>query len=472
MEGLAIGIIILLVVTIVVISTMFYHQSNHMLKLQEKAAEAENKRQEISNFLTRFSAGIKGEEGFSGAMNAAAIHIGEQTDSESVAIYLMEDSKLRGVSVYGSYPLVRTANKLVFTRRRHLLETLRQELIAPGDGFLGGIVISRLAEQVPCGAKDERFKSYPEFRNLKGIMAVPMLRDGALVGVICAVGNRLRPSQPFSENQFERLQLLTSQVLMVHNLVMAYGEISRRDRIDQELELARKLQQSLLPKSNPNWGKFAIHAYSRSAKEVNGDFYDFIRIDDDRMLVVIADACGKGIPACMLTAMTRSVGRSLIDNFTTLHDFLCKLSDKLNRDTDADRFITVGCCLLNKKDMLLEFARAGHTDLVTFVHNHIRIMSPRGTAVGVLPARLFKADTICIALEPGTTVMMYSDGFTEATNAEGKEFGQERLVSTFEQACTECNTLEEIVGKISKQIIDYEESQADDQTLVLIRRDD
>ena len=97
MEGLAIGIIILLVVTIVVISTMFYHQSNHMLKLQEKAAEAENKRQEISNFLTRFSAGIKGEEGFSGAMNAAAIHIGEQTDSESVAIYLMENSELRGV---------------------------------------------------------------------------------------------------------------------------------------------------------------------------------------------------------------------------------------------------------------------------------------------------------------------------------------------------------------------------------------
>ena len=471
MEGLAIGIIVLLAVMLVVMATMLYHQSNHILELQKKGAEADNKRQEISNFLTRFSAGIKGEEGFSGAMDAAASHIGEQTDSESVAIYLMEDGKLRGVSVYGSYPLVRTANKLVFTRR-HLLETLRQELIAPGDGFLGGIVISRLAEQVPCGAKDERFKSYPEFRNLKGIMAVPMLRDGALVGVICAVGNRLRPSQPFSENQFERLQLLTSRVLMVHNLVTAYGEISRRDRIDQELELARKLQQSLLPKGNPNWGKFAIHAYSRSAKEVNGDFYDFVRIDDDRMLVVIADACGKGIPACMLTAMTRSVARSLIDNFTTLQDFLRTLSDKLHRDTDADRFITLGCCLLNKKDMLLEFARAGHTDLVTFIHNHIRIMSPRGTAVGMLPGKLFKSDTICIALEPGTTVMMYSDGFTEATNAEGKEFGQERLVQTFEQACTECDTLEEIVKRISKKVIEYEESQADDQTLVLIRRDE
>lgn len=471
MEGLALTAILLLFAAVLILTALLCRQSDRTFNLRNALEESESRRREISNFLTRFSAGIKGEEGFFGAMNAAAIHIGEQTDSESVAIYIMEGSELRGVSVYGTYPLVHSANKLVFTRRRHLLETLRGETIAPGEGFLGGIVISRLAEQVPCGAEDERFSSYPEFRNLGGIMAVPMLRDGALVGVICAVGNRQRPGFPFSAGQFERLKLLTPQVLMVHNLVMAYGEISRRDRIDQELELARLLQQSLLPKSNPSWGEFSIRAYSRSAKEVNGDFYDFIKIDEDRMLVVIADACGKGIPACMLTAMTRSVARSLIDNFTTLHDFLCKLSDKLNRDTDADRFITLGCCLIDKKNMLLEFARAGHTDLVTFVHNHIRIMSPRGAALGILPARLVKFDTICIALEPGTTVMMYSDGFTEAVDAEGNEFGQERLIAAFEDACSGKNSLEDIVKIISRTIIEYEESQSDDQTLVLIRRD-
>lgn len=471
MEEVAIAASILLFLTVLVLAALLYRQSDRTFGLRKALEESESRRREISNFLTRFSAGIKGEEGFFGAMNAAAIHIGEQTDSESVAIYIMEGSVLKGVSVYGTYPLVHTANKLVFTRRRHLLETLRRENITAGEGFLGGIIISRLAEAIPCGAADDRFSSYPEYRNLGGIMAVPMLRDGALVGVICAVGNRHQPGKPFSVSQFERLKLLAPQVLMVHNLVVAYGEISRRDRIDQELELARLLQQSLLPKNNPSWGDFSIRAYSRSAKEVNGDFYDFIRIDDDRMLVMIADACGKGIPACMLTAMTRSVARSLIDNFTTLHDFLCKLSDKLNRDTDADRFITLGCCLLDKKNMLLEFARAGHTDLVTFVHNHIRIMSPRGAALGILPARLVKFDTICIAIEPGTTVMMYSDGFTEAIDAEGNEFGQEQLVATFESACSGPGSLDDVVKAISRRIIEYEDSQADDQTLVLIRRD-
>ena len=471
MEQLIIAAIFLLVLTVIVLSVLLFRYADSIFRLRAKLEESESRRREISNFLTRFSAGIKGEEGFFGAMNAAAIHIGEQTDSESVAIYIIDNGALRGVSVYGTYPLVKTANKLVFTRRRHLLETLRRETIPAGEGFLGGMILSRQAEQVPCGAQDERFAGYPEQRNLGGVMAVPMIRDGALVGVICAVNNRKHTGKPFSQNQFDRLKLLAPQVLMVHNLVTAYGEISRRDRIDQELELARALQQSLLPKGNPRWGEFAIHASSRSAKEVNGDFYDFIRIDEDRMLVMIADACGKGIPACMLTAMTRSVARSLADNFTTLHDFLCKLSDKLNRDTDADRFITLGCCLLDKRRMLLEFARAGHTDLVTFVHKHIRIMSPRGAALGILPARLVKFDTICIAIERGTTVMMYSDGFTEAVDAEGNEFGQKQLVGTFESACSEKGTLEEVAETISRRVMDYEESQSDDQTLVLIRRD-
>ena len=98
-------------------------------------------------------------------------------------------------------------------------------------------------------------------------------------------------------------------------------------------------------------------------------------------------------------------------------------------------------------------------------------MSPRGAALGILPARLVKFDTICIAIEPGTTVMMYSDGFTEAIDAEGNEFGQDRLVAAFESACSAKGPLEDVVKAMARTVIEYEESQSDDQTLVLIRRD-
>ena len=97
MEGLASGAIILLLTAVVVLAALLHRQSDRSFNLRNALEESESRRREISNFLTRFSAGIKGEEGFFGAMNAAAIHIGEQTDSESVAIYLMDGSELPSI---------------------------------------------------------------------------------------------------------------------------------------------------------------------------------------------------------------------------------------------------------------------------------------------------------------------------------------------------------------------------------------
>ena len=96
MEGLAIAASLLLIAAVLILTALLYRQSDRTFSLRNALEESESRRREISNFLTRFSAGIKGEEGFVGAMNAAAIHVGEQTDSESVAIYIMDGSELRG----------------------------------------------------------------------------------------------------------------------------------------------------------------------------------------------------------------------------------------------------------------------------------------------------------------------------------------------------------------------------------------
>jgi len=257
---------------------------------------------------------------------------------------------------------------------------------------------------------------------------------------------------------------------MVQDLVRVYYEISRRDRIDQELEFARHIQTSLLPAAFPQWGNFSVDARTRSAKEVNGDYYDFVRIDDDRLLVVVGDACGKGVPASMLTAMTRSFANALGDSFTTLTAFLRDLNRKLFNDTGGDRFITVGCCLLNRKDSLLEFGRAGHTNPVTFVHNHIRVISPDGNALGILPDEFVAFETLCISLDPGSTVMMYTDGLTEATNAADEEFGEARLIEAFSSSCEKRTEASEIIGDVMDAVKRFEREQADDQTVVLIRR--
>ncbi|MDR0932531.1 MAG: SpoIIE family protein phosphatase [Victivallales bacterium] len=465
------GIIVFLAVLILplgLLATYYFRRSNALERALDRANE---RRREITKFLSRFSSGLQEEDGVEGAMHSAARHVAEQTDAESVAIYEVFGSELRIIGVFGNYPLIHSSNQLLFARHHHLFEALRREEIPLGKGFLGGLAITRESELIPDAAADSRFVEYPDFANFGSIMAIPLLREGILVGVVCAAGNQLRSNTSFSEAQFERLKLLSGQILMVQNLVKVYSEISKRERIDQELDFARHLQQSLLPPAFPAWDQFSINAYTRSAKEVNGDFYDFVEIDDNRLLIIIGDASGKGIPACMLTAMTRSYARcfAAAGSFTTLTDFLQKINDKLFLDTDADRFITLGCCLLDRQNSLLEFARAGHTDLISFVHDHIRTFSPAGTGLGILPNEFATFETICLAIEPGTSVMMYSDGLSEALNKDEEEFGLTRLSEVFKNSCEVGGAPQGIIDRVVDAVVTYEVEQNDDQTIVLIR---
>ena len=431
------------------------------LRLELRASDARTR--EISEFLARFSSGIQSEAGVAGAMRGAARHVAEQIEAETVVIYELQDERLAAVGVWSCDNSDGDSGEL--------LKRLQHEVLPSGKGFAWELARKAKPELVADAACDPRFSDHPG--SLHSVMGVPLLRDGGCVGVVCAVNNRRSGGESrFSVQQFDRLKLLAHQVLLVHNIAGAYQEISRRDRIDQELGFVRNLQMSLLPGGAPQWGCFSIAASTRSAKEVDGDFYDFVRIDDDRMLVLLGDACGKGMPACMLTAMARSFARSLADNFTTLTGFLRELNRKLHRDIEADRFITVGCCLLDKRNSLLEFGRAGHTDMVTFVHNHIRVFSPEGAALGILPDDFAEFESICIALDPGSTVLLFSDGITEATDASGAEFGIERLTRTFSNACEGGMSVRAVIDAITGAVSEFEQEQNDDQTLVVIRQTD
>lgn len=439
-------------------------------RLQKDLDVEKQERGELASFLSRFASGIRGDEGFEGVMHTTALNVAEKIDALSVCIYEFRNEEFTGAGVSGDYPLIRSKSASQFSRKQHLLDALRREKIVPGMGFPGNMLITKQPELIPDAAADPRFNGYTQAGPVGSVMAVPLLRDAMVSGIVCAVGNKSRPGHPFTQLQFERLKRLSAEIQMVQDLVQVYSEISRRDRIDQELQFARHIQNSLLPASFPQWGSFAIEAKTRSAKEVNGDYYDFVRIDDDRLLIVIGDACGKGVPACMLTAMTRSFANALGDSFTTLSDFLRDLNRKLYNDTGGDRFITVGCCLLNRKESLLEFARAGHTSLVTHVHNHIRVISPDGNAIGILPDEFVEYETLCISLDPGSTVMMYSDGMTEAINNLDEEFGEKRLIDAFRQACENRSDGVQIIDDLMNCVRNFEREQSDDQTIVLIRQ--
>ena len=296
---------------------------------------------------------------------------------------------------------------------------------------------------------------------------MPMLRNQRLTGVICAVNSRVGVS--FSEEQYEQMRFISTQVVVTQELFRVYAEVSRQQRIHQELEFARQLQSSLLPESVPAWDQFAVHAFTRSAKEVNGDFYDFVEIDDNRLLIVMGDACGKGVPACMLTSMTRSFIRSIADHFADLPSFLQEVNKNLYRDSDAERFVTLACCLLDRRHSIIEYARSGHTDLLSFVRGHIRRLSPDGTALGILPNEFATFDSVCFEFQTGMSLLLFSDGISEALNADGEEYGTERLQEVFKQSRLDNDTPQKTLNRILKSVGDFSVEQIDDQTMILIQ---
>jgi sigma-B regulation protein RsbU (phosphoserine phosphatase) len=168
--------------------------------------------------------------------------------------------------------------------------------------------------------------------------------------------------------------------------------------------------------------------------------------------------------------MTRSFIRAAADHFTTLENLLREVNRNLYRDTDDERFVTLGCCLLDKKYGLMEYARAGHTELIYFIRDHIRRLFPDGTGVGILPDEFATFDTICLRMQPGMSVLLYSDGITEALDTKSEEFGVDRLAGEFEARCSGGMSVEEVLDGLLDVVSDFEPEQHDDRTAIMIRR--
>lgn len=435
----------------------------------EALREAESKSSRLREFLSDFSTALRGDAGVDGGIRNMAEYAAKQLGADAVGIYDFRDNEVWGAGVYGSYPLVHTDDPKVFLDSRALLRAMKQERYRCGDGFFGRAAEDKKPHLISEGWHDARIGEFIGVEQVGSVLLFPFCReDGSEVGLLCAVN--ARDHRAFTNKDVELCRTLSGQLVISRELIHAYGELSRKDRLDQELAFVRQLQCSMLPEAFPTWEMFSVNAYTSPAKEVNGDFYDFVEIDENRLLIVLGDATGKGLPACMLTAMTRSLIRAMADNFTTLSDFLSSVNRKLYRNTEDGRFVTLGCCLLDRRNALLEFGRAGHTELMTFVHDHIRLIAPDGTALGILPEEFAEFDTLCLAVTPGTSLLMFSDGITEATDRNKEEFGVERLSREFADACRENLSPAEVIRRILDRVESYSGGeQEDDQTLALIR---
>lgn len=205
-------------------------------------------------------------------------------------------------------------------------------------------------------------------------------------------------------------------------------------RLRQELQIARDMQASVLPRRPLRHRNLSIVGRMKPALEVGGDFYDYFRIDDDRVGIVIADVSGKGVPASLFMMITRTLLKAAGSTGDRPGVCLARVNDLLEAENDAAMFVTVFFGVIDLASGAMTYANAGHNPpLLLRADGTTAVLSPLGDPIlAVVPGAAFSEATLGLA--PGDSLLLYTDGLTEAFSAAGEEFGDQRLIAALAAA--------------------------------------
>jgi serine phosphatase RsbU (regulator of sigma subunit)/predicted ester cyclase len=245
-------------------------------------------------------------------------------------------------------------------------------------------------------------------------------------------------------------------------------EIRERERVEQELRVARSIQQASLPEEVPTLAGWHISPFYRPAREVGGDFYDFFELDDGRLGIVVGDATGKGVPAALVMASTRSMLRAVAQASDSPGDALRRVNDALVTDIPPSMFVTCFYAILEPESGSLSYANAGH-DLPYLWHGgEAEELRARGMPLGLMPDMSYEQKESI--LEAGDSVLFYSDGLVEAHDPQRREmFGFPRLQALVAKHGEE-PSLENFLLERLYSFVGEGWEQEDDITLLTLRR--
>jgi sigma-B regulation protein RsbU (phosphoserine phosphatase) len=251
-------------------------------------------------------------------------------------------------------------------------------------------------------------------------------------------------------------------------------ETAAREAVESEIRIARNIQTSLLPRTFPpfpNRKEFDLHAVNAAAKQVAGDFFDFYFITQDSLFITIADVSGKGVPAALFMAVTRTLLKNLAQSGLGPAEVLKRANALLVADNDESMFVTLFVGLYDTKTGRLQYANGGHNPpyLLDMQGNVLSVCKATGSIVGVIEGQDFGQEEIKI--EVGNELVLYTDGVTEAHAEGGELFGEKRFEKLLSQHVGE--KVERLCDIIVKTVNEYQKgNQYDDITLLVLRRNE
>ncbi|MCP4419366.1 MAG: SpoIIE family protein phosphatase [Chloroflexi bacterium] len=300
--------------------------------------------------------------------------------------------------------------------------------------------------------------------------AFPLNARGQRVGVM-VIGSIMENGRSLSARRLNILTGIAHQAataVVNHHL---YQEAAERTRLERELDVARGIQASLIPDGNPNIPGCSVASYWQAARQVSGDFYDFIPLNNGNWGILVADVADKGIPAALFMALCRTVLRTVAISRDDPATALIRANQIINQDTQSDLFVTVFYAIWEAESQQILYANGGHNPPLLLRQDGTHtLLTAHGMALGVLPD--IPLQSHAVQFLPGDTLLLYTDGVTEAMNEDLDEFGMERMRQTAVK--NSHLSASHIANNITNAVQNHAGGtpQFDDITLVVVKREE
>jgi serine phosphatase RsbU (regulator of sigma subunit)/putative methionine-R-sulfoxide reductase with GAF domain len=304
--------------------------------------------------------------------------------------------------------------------------------------------------------------------DLESLVITPLIYRGEIIGAM-VVDQGPRPRR-FTAHEIQVLMGISNQAAVAIENARLNEEAEIKRRLDYELGLARQIQTSFLPGHRPVVPGYEIAAAWRAAREVSGDFYDFIPLSNGRLGFTIADVSDKGMPAALFMVLTRTLIRAMAIGKPTPQEALERANDLIIADAPTDMFATAFYGMLDPATAQFTFANAGHNPPLWFRREHEELTTLKGHGIALAVRPNLRLPEQAIELGRGDTILLYTDGITDALNSREEEFGAARLADLV--AANAHLSAQELVDEILRSVYEFSEGmpQFDDMTMVVLKR--
>jgi len=300
---------------------------------------------------------------------------------------------------------------------------------------------------------------------------IPTIINNEIDSIIC-LGKKLNKS-PFTGDDIEFLEsIMNMSLISLHNYFL-FQEYLSKQKIESELIVAREIQIALLPNKIPETKDYKIAGLNMPALQIGGDYFDVIKLTEDKLVLVIADVSGKGTPASLLMASIQSAVHSYLKLYKEGEFDLAKVTEKINEliyeNTSSEKFITFFWGILDNKENTFEYINAGHNPPLMLKSTGFSELTEGGFIIGILDIEM-NYEIGKVNLEKDDLIVLYTDGVTEALNINNEEYGDRQLQNVIYSEKTK--SPKEIIDSIKDSLLEFSKDvpQYDDITLIVLKK--